>query len=135
MKKYLKTMEQVIQVLKDGKTVEDRDYKYRLISGIICSINKEEERRGSHKWIVGDCVDAWEKPYITEPEIFKLEVGKFYKTRGGKKVIILADTRKEKFFVAQIGKWTNPYTVRKNGCIYEKNENDFDLVALWEEIK
>lgn len=129
-KRYLKTPEEVINALKEGKVVKSENKKYKLIDGIICAFH---EQYGNKQWIVGHSIFEYEDAYIEEPEPLKLEVGKFYKTRGGKKVIVLADTRKEKFFVAQIGKWTNSYTVRKNGHIYEKAENDFDLVAPWED--
>lgn len=137
MKKYLKTMEQVIQALKDGKTVEDRDYKYKLISGMICSIDKQEEKRGSLKWAVGDCVDVWAKPYITEPEIFKLEVGKFYKTRRGEKVICLCHKCNE-YYIHKLNSYVVGYWVDKTGRMLfngkpERTETDSDVVGLWEE--
>lgn len=75
MKRYLKTIEEVIQALKDGKTVEDKDYKYRLVSGIICSVDKEEEQKGCSNWAIGETIFKWANPYVMEPEVLKLEVG------------------------------------------------------------
>lgn len=129
MKKYLKSPEEVIDALVAGKVVCDKESQWKLHKGFI--VRKDED---FDIWIVNDCISSnYAGLYIDEPEPLKLEVGKFYKTREGGKVIILADISKEKFFVAEISRWTSPYTVRKNGYVYEKGANAYDIIAPWNE--
>lgn len=131
MKRYLKTPEEVTTALKEGKVVLDRTgNKYKSINGFIVVSYI------SGGWGLNPFIGNGEGIYVDEPETIKLEVGKFYRNRDGQKVIILADACKPKaypYFVAEIGKWTMPYTVRKNGFIYEKGANAWDIIAPWEE--
>ena len=136
MKRYLKTIEEVIQALKDGKTVEDKDYKYRLVSGIICSVDKEEEQKGCSNWIVGETIFKWAKPYVMEPEVLKLEVGKFYKTRDGRKAFVYAKIGIDcpyPFCVVKAGK-LDAYNVNEEGK-QAAAEQPLDLIAPWKENK
>lgn len=137
MKRYLKTPEEVVQALKDGKTVEDKDYKYRLVSGIICSVDKEEEQKGCSNWAIGEAIFKWAKPYVMEPEVLKLEVGKFYKTRDGRKASVLNvvkdDTISCPVRVVVVDNNYEPYFIRKSGRLYKNEENAWDIVAPWEE--
>ena len=129
MKKYLKSPEEVIDALVAGKVVCDKESQWKLHKGFI--VRKDED---FDIWIVNDCISSnYAGLYIDEPEPLKLEVGKFYKTREGGKVIILADINGGKFFVAEISRWTSPYTVRKNGCVYENGANAYDIIAPWQE--
>lgn len=83
MKKvYLETPEAVIKALKDGKVVKSKNVKYRLIDGIICSLNEED---GRTMWTVGNSIFEYEDAYIDDTEPLKIEVGKWYKTRGNQK--------------------------------------------------
>lgn len=124
MKRYLKSPEEVIDALVTGKVVCDEDSQWKLYKGFI--VRKDNN---SDIWVVNDHIySILTGLYVDEPELLKLEVGKFYKTRNSEKVII-----KDKFFVAQINHRTNPYTVRKNGCVYEKGANAYDIIAPWKE--
>ena len=77
-----------------------------------------------------------ETVYIDELEPLKLEVGKFYKTRGGKKVVVLGDTYKRAgfpFIVAVVGGCGYSYPVRKDGRVFNMKIDNYDIVASWEE--
>lgn len=90
MKKvYLETLEAVIKALKDGKVVYEEncpDYSFKLIENII--VAKHEDF-----FEVGSMVNTGNKPYILEEEPFKIEVGKWYETRGNQKArcFLIAD--------------------------------------------
>lgn len=75
--------------------------------------------------------------YIDELEPLKLEVGKFYKTRSGNKVIILnIDKNNTTGFpvrVAIIGCGGAPYFVKRNGDCSNTYATALDVVAHWEE--
>lgn len=130
MKRYLKSPEEVVQALKDGKVVESEGYSYKLVNGVICSFYKQ----GYYKWNVGGAIFQSDEPYVDEPEQLKLEVGKFYKTRDGKKAFVYAKFSGVPF----------PFYVVKENSISTynvdiKGRSDFstteynDLVAPWEE--
>lgn len=131
MKKYLETPEAVIKALRDGKEIFDNlNNKYKLIDGFVMSIN-QDGGWGINSYVGGD-IDAL---YIEEPKPFKLEVGKFYKTRDGRKAAVTylstvcEDPRP--VCVALIGT-TKMYWVRTDGL--KSNESGvLDLVAPWEE--
>ena len=131
MKKYLKTPEEVIDALQAEKKVETENLEYKFINGILVAIGKTDKN-----WIVYPALSSSVIPYINETEPITLEVGKFYMTREGKKVIILADNCKPKdspYLVAEIGKCSTLYAIRKNGCIYEKGANACDIIAPWKD--
>ena len=130
MKRYLKTIEEVIQALKDGKTIKDEDgYSYKLVDGFIVATDKND-------FIVGDNIFSGNRPYILEEEPLKIEVGKFYKTRDGRKAFVYAKADKGKY---------NCWAVIVNSIIDENfcctvdgtysvgKESKKDLVAHWEE--
>ena len=131
MKRYLKTIEEVIQALKDGKTVEDKDYKYRLVSGIICSVDKEEEQKGCSNWIVGETIFKWAKPYVMEPEVLKLEVGKWYETRDHQKARCFKVNPGLCFFtIDNVGN----FNTLTNGNYYIQGKtSNLDIIGPWEE--
>ena len=65
MKKvYLETPEAVIKALKEGNVVKSKNVKYRLIDGIICSLNEDD---GRTMWTVGNSIFEYEDAYIDEP--------------------------------------------------------------------
>lgn len=131
MKRYLNTPEEVIRALKEGKVVKGKDYKYKLIDGIICSLN---EKQGCHRWTVGDTIFDSETPHIEELEPIKLEVGKFYRTRNGKKTFVFAKITNYSypFYVATVGE-LNAYSVNAEGRQTNSEPLPLDLVAPWEE--
>lgn len=133
MKRYLKSPEEVIDALVAGKVVCDEDNsQWKLYKGFI--VRKDND---SDIWVVNDHIySILTGLYVNEPKPLKIEVGKFYKTRDGEKVIVLSDECKEKdypYSVAVVGKWTIPYTLRKNGCVYEDGVNAYDIIAPWNE--
>ena len=70
MKRYLKTPEEVIKALQDGKEVRDKHGSIcKLVDGIIISkLNDFFE--------IGKPIRSVNKPYILEEESIKIEVGK-----------------------------------------------------------
>lgn len=130
MKKvYLDTPEAVIKALKEGKEVRDEnDYSFKIVDGFIVSTAKNE-------FFVGDSIYSDYKPYILEEEPLKIEVGKFYKTRDGKKVICMYKDNIS-CSVSLIGSLNGYYWVTENGkCIDTTKEYPADIIGLWKEDK
>lgn len=129
MKRYLKTPEEVIQALKEGKVVETKINNYKLIDGIICGFRKQDGQ-----WMLGHSI--YEEPYIDEPEPLKLEVGKFYKTRAGKKAWIVyasKDTHDYYPFCCIVLGGNEVYYVNEQGFVVSTETSELDLVAHWED--
>ena len=134
-KRYLKTPEEVIQALKDGKKVRDAYGSIcKLVDGIIISkLNDFFE--------IGKPIRSVNKPYILEEEEkpLKIEVGKFYKTRKGDKVIVVyindkADAGCWPVLVAVVGKVNCSYSVSKTGSYYSSDRDTaWDIIAPWED--
>ena len=132
-KRYLKTPEEVVQALKAGKEVFSfvADFKYKMIDGVIC-------RYSGTRWILNSCLDGMEKLYVDEPEPLKLEVGKFYKTRGGQRAIVLGIEKNNKdgfpLHVALMDAYSASFYVTTSGQYNSSGSKDNnDLVAPWEE--
>lgn len=130
-RRYLKTPEEVTKALKEGKVVETKINKYKLIDGIICGFHKQDEQ-----WMLGHSIFEYENAYIEEPEPFKLEVGKFYKTRRGDKVVCLC--HRGDYYIHRLNSYIVGYWVDKTGRMLfngvpERTETDSDVVALWED--
>lgn len=74
--------------------------------------------------------------YTYDIEPLKLEVGKFYRLRNGKKAIVAnvdkQDISGHPAFVAVIGGGNNSYWVSETGK-YSIFASEWDLVAPWEE--
>ncbi len=132
MKRYLKTPEEVINALKEGKTIEtDRGF-YELKDGLFCSRAKKS---ADSWWSVNAELYDNDKPYINEPEPLKLEVGKFYKTKNGKKAFVFAKISSYysyPFYVATVGE-LNAYSVNAKGRQTNAEPLPLDLVAPWED--
>lgn len=130
MKRYLETPEEVINALKDGKVVYEEncpDYSFKLIENIIVAKYKDS-------FEVGSMVSIGNEPYVLEEEPLKIEVGKFYKTRDGRKAYVYTKIDFDyayPFCVVRAGK-LDSYNVNKDGkeAAYEQ---PLDLVAPWEE--
>lgn len=133
-KRYLKTPEEVIQALQDKKEVFDLfDNNYKLVNGIIIYRTQKGD------WGINAHIGRADKLYVNEPEQIKLEVGKFYKTRRGDKVIVVyindeADAGNWPVLVTVVGKVSCAYSVSKTG-IYHSSGRDtaWDIVAPWED--
>lgn len=133
MKRYLHTPEEIMQALKEGKIVKDEYGRaFALKNGFVIQIYAGEMQ----------CINTTiyldgYKYYIECPKPLKLEVGKFYKTRDGRKAIVLNvvkdDTRSCPVRVVVVDNTYEPYFVRKSGRLYKNEENAWDIVAPWEE--
>lgn len=132
MKRYLKTPEEVIRALKEGKTVETDMKFYVLKDGLLNCYAKS--KTGSW-WTVNSVIYDSDMPYVEEPDALKLEVGKFYKTRDGRKAWVVECTDKKGVypFVVAAQKERNVYSVAKDGRRYFDDTDETDLVAPWEE--
>lgn len=133
MKRYLHTSEEVIDALKAGKVIRDKDSQWTLRDGFI--VRKDANYAS---WVINDCISSnYAGIYVDEPEPLKLEVGKFYKTRDGRKAIVLNvvkdDTRSCTVRVVVVDDTYDPYFVRKSGHLYKNEENVWDIVAPWED--
>jgi hypothetical protein len=130
-KRYLNTPEEVIDALQDGKEIYDEESVWKLHKGFIVRKNKD-----SDYWIVNDGIARhFRGLYVDEPEPLKLEVGKFYKTRDGRKAWIVGSAGEKEIFpftvVAQ--EESEFYSVAQNGRRWCDDTDESDLVAPWEE--
>lgn len=131
MKRYLKTPEEVIDALQAGKKVETEDLEYKFINGILVATSKTNKH-----WIVYPALSASIDHYINESKSLKLEVGKFYKTRNGRKAFVYAKTDEGKYncwavIVNSIMGGT--FCCTANGEYTANKESENDLVEPWEE--
>ena len=125
MKKYLETPEAVIKALKDGKEVRDKYGSIcKLIDGIIISkLNDFFE--------IGKPIRSVNKPYILEEEPFKIEVGKWYKTRGHQKARCYRGEGNLFFFtIDNVGNFST--MINGNNYINGGTSN-LDIIGPWEE--
>lgn len=131
-KRYLKTPEEVVQALKEGKTVEINMMYYVLKDGLLTCYAKN--KTGS-LWSVNPAIYDTERPYVEEPKQLKLEVGKFYKTRDGRKAWIIEDSLDWGAFPFRVATQGEPgsYYVAKDGIRFPGDTNGTDLVAPWED--
>lgn len=129
VKRFLHAPEEVTAALKEGKVVLDRTgNKYKSINGFIVVSYI------SGGWGVDPFIGNQESLYVEEPKPLKLEVGKFYKTRDGRKAWVVSRHQDEHFpyIIAVLGK-VDAYAVTKDGRFYDDRPYEFDLVAPWEE--
>lgn len=129
MKKYLKTQEEVTQALREGKTVQTNEMEYGVINNLIVGFDKI-----AREISINPAIRLSEKPYINEPDELKLEVGKFYKTRNGRRAWVVAQQLDERYpyIVAILGE-VDVYSPMKNGRFFAEENSAFDIVAPWEE--
>lgn len=132
-KRYLKTPESVIKALKEGKEIKDQyDNSFKIVDGFIVATYDDD-------FYIGYTISGQDKPYILEEEPLKIEVGKFYKTRRGDKVIVVyindeADAGNWPVLVTVVGKVSCAYSVSKTGSYYLSDRDTvWDIVAPWED--
>lgn len=130
MKKFLRTPEEVVQALQEGNKVQTDYMEYWFRKGVFFSLNKKDGYVciNSNVLFIPDCM------YVEEPKPLKIEVGKFYRTRGGKKALVYARISDEypyPYYVAKVGMAVT-YSVNADGRRTDE-ENAVDLVAPWEE--
>lgn len=128
MKKYLKTPEEVVKALKAGKTVYSDCGEYRMIDGLIVFKSKIE-----NLYTINENLLLQENLYIEEPEPFKIEVGKFYKTRGGKKArCFFIDKDSARCTID--GCFDLFWVYLETGCsCSDVPKSDYDIIGPWEE--
>ena len=131
-KRYLKTPEGVMDALRDGKKIEAGDFEYRLVGEELIAINKTDK-----SWAVNAGIYSDDIPFIDEPEPLKLEVGNFYKTRAGLKVVVLhIDENSSDVCPVRVAVFDNiyaPYCVKETGEYTNCSNSVWDIVAPWEE--
>lgn len=129
-KRYLKTPEEVIDALQAGKKIEAGDFEYGLVGEVIIAINKTDK-----SWAVNAGIYSDDIPFIDEPEPLKLEVGKFYKTRDGRKAWITECTDLKGTFPFRVAtqRECSTYVITKDGRRYFEDTDGTDLVAPWED--
>ena len=110
---------------------EYNKYNYKLVDGFIVNTV-------GNNFIIGDDISNIDnQPYILEEESIKIEVGKFYKTRSGNKVIVLHVNKNDisgfPVSVAVVGSTDTLYFVSRTGGHPNGFTSEWDLVAPWEE--
>ena len=125
MKKYLKTPEEVISALKEGRTVRSNCGKYKMIDGIlVLKVGKFATINAS--------LGLEEGLYIEEHESLKIEVGKFYETRGGEKArCYYADEKVAYFTIDGQCSFFSGYIA--GNYFSNKEPNKYDIIGPWEE--
>ena len=132
MNRYLNTPEEITAALKEGKVVLDRTgNKYKSINGFIVVSYI------SGGWGVDPFIGNHAGLYVDEPKPLKLEVGKFYKTRDGRKALVYGKYKETNevypYTVVVVGEPMSEICVSKAGEVVVGAENIEDLVAPWEE--
>lgn len=88
MKRYLKTPEEVIKALKEGKEIKDQyNNSFKIVDSFIVATYNDNFY-----------ISGLGKPYILEEEPLKIEVGKWYEIRGHKKARCYRDDGNLFFF-------------------------------------
>lgn len=134
MKKYLNTVEELTQALSEGKTVycdydDEGVMEIKLVNGIL--VQKYEE---VFYISPGDLEFDTNEFYLKEKEPLKIEVGKFYKTRSGVKVICVKKPSERGYSCcfAVLGQERIISTTAK-GEFVEGEERAGDIVDYWED--
>lgn len=130
-KRYLKTPEEVIDALQAGKVIRDKESQWKLHKGFI--VRKDD---AFDAWVVNDCLcSSHTDIYVEEPDPFKLEVGKFYRTRDGRKAWVMECTDMKGAFPFRVAtqRECSTYVITKDGRRYFEDTDGTDLVAPWEE--
>lgn len=132
MRKYLEKAKDVIDALKLGREIklEEGSGKIYLIDGFVVKENID----GFH---INYTINQKDKPYIEEEDKLKLEVGKFYKTRSGKRAYCYRfEERSEitkaifSFVIDNCGKFGTD--INGNFSFDADMKSDFDIVGIWE---
>lgn len=128
MKKvYLKTPEEVIKALKEGKEIrDDNDYLYKIIDGFIVGKSGDDG-----DYVVGDCIVSGYSPYVIEKEPLKFKVGRFYETRDHRKARCYLIGDPDCFFT--IDNYAS-FSTNKHGHYVEEPCN-LDIIGPWKEEK
>lgn len=134
MKTYLKdlTPEEVIRRLKAGEVVRypDSNLEIKMIDGVLCRFTKHEIVYGTYSTV---CTNGTEysEYYFETPAELKLEVGKCYKTRDGRKAFCFNLNKETKFYLIAIVNDNDTYSVLGNGMLFNNIESPLDLISEW----
>ena len=127
MKVYLNTPEEVIKALKEGKEIlGESGLKYTLMDGFIIG-------KIGNDFSVGTNIIHKEKPFILEEEPLKIEVSKWYETRGNQKArcFLIADNICH-FTIDNYGSFiTNTYGY----YLGDKTSLRLNIIGPWKEDK
>lgn len=131
MKTYLKDLApaEVIQRLQTGEEVKNdaTSIIYKIVDGILCGIWPDREIEYNTTLTV--CVNS--NFYFETPDELKLEVGKCYKTRDGRKAFISYYDKNDNEYHGCINGKAGDMCWCENGLWYENEENDPDLISEW----
>ena len=128
MKTYLKdlTPEEIIRKLKAGEVVKNETSNARIVEGMVCLFRNE-------KLFAIGAFGVETDDYFETTDELELEVGKFYRTRDGKKVVIIGiDYSREDypFWGGVIGNCFSS-SWASNGRFDLKRETKTDLISEW----
>lgn len=139
-KVYLNTAEEILDALQKGEAVYEDitggNIKYKMYNGVMVS---EYSPKGSKFINSGTIFVENNRYYVYEKEPIKLEVGKFYKTRDGKKAICAYKTKSAKddrpYFFSSVGgdEIFSMWTTRNGFCKDEERTYNEDIVDYWED--
>lgn len=132
MKKYLKSVEEVVKALKEGKKVKDEENEdvYQMVDGIIYGNYNNGEV------VINDSIVFTKTNLSTEePELLKFEVNRAYKTRDDSKVFLFKIKTFGAYEYYFIGDYGVKFWVDIEGKFKENQESPFDIVGYWEEEK
>lgn len=132
MRKYILTRAELIEDLKNGKRIykdEDPQHYYEMIDGVICG------QLGENTPFLINCTIDMDDILYTEEELFTIEVGKFYKTRNGKKAYCFYKDEEDKLYPNHfvIEGESGCETSRDDGLVFCDEEDDSDIVGYWED--
>ena len=113
--------------MKEGKEVRDENnYSFKIIDGFIVATYYDY-------FYIGYTISGLDKPYILEEEPLKIEVGKFYKTRDGRKAWVVSRQQDEHYpYIIAVLDEVDAYAVTKDGRFYDDRPYSFDLVGQWD---
>lgn len=119
---YLNTPEEVIKALIDGKEIfleEGGAGKVKLIDGFCV-------KEWNDQFNINYTINLRDKPFVYEQETLIIEVGKFYKTRDGRKARC--------FFTSVDG--DAMFSIDGYDAILNTNSNEnylLDIIGPWED--
>ena len=130
MKTYLKdlTPEEVIERLKAGEVVNFEEYstKIKMIEGFLSSVFQDGTIR------LNVSIDLFdERCYFETPDELKLEVGKCYKTRDGRKTFISYVAKDDEMCFGCIQDDNTVTSWHKNGSFFAEEIDNLDLISEW----
>ena len=135
MKKvYLKDLkpDEVIRRLKAGEVIKHTrgNYEKKLIDGFICTIFNSG-RFVINDYLTNDYLTNNESACFEEPEEFKLEVGKCYRTRDGRKAFVSSYNSSTKYFRGAVIDFLNLAVWTEKGLYLCATESGLDLISEW----